>query len=551
MPLLKPPRGIQLNKTHSLARSLVGCWLMNEGAGGKVYDLSGNGNHGTFVGDTHWVPGQHGSCLSFDGSGDAVNIGDYYDGISAITVSAWCRAANAQSSTTEGIVSKRWSSFYGWSLWRDGFEKYNFAIGASGGQASAQSTTVFADTDWHHIVGVYTGSSVHIYVDGNDEDATPGSTSGPITNRNDPVGIGAFWDGADFTAAPWTGQIDNVMIFDRALSAEEIKALYADPFQALRYPLPVELFTYVEAVGDVTVFPDALALTAAIHDPVVALSVVVSPSPLATAASLEAPSVSVSATEEVSALSLDVTLPEAVVRSDVTVDPTALSATTTLPAPQVNYDCGVIVDAGELSSALPAPTVETGQGVQVSAEVLSLGATVHAPALAYDTQQAVSALVLSGTVHAPEVTAGTIVPVGCQSMTAAVQAPGVTYDCQFAVDALGFAVSVEPAVTSYTCSVTPTSLPLTTAVETPVVLYGTIVQAAVQQVQSAIGSVQVAYDFGQSVSVLAMTTQLPPVAVTADMVLDAETQSLHGTVIEPAISTALFQVAWALNLWEK
>jgi len=48
-----------------------------------------------------------------------------------------------------------------------------------------------------------------------------------------------------------------------------------------------------------------------------------------------------------------------------------------------------------------------------------------------------------------------------------------------------------------------------------------------------------------------MTTQLPSIAVTADMVLDAETQSLHGTVIEPAISTALFQVAWALNLWEK
>jgi hypothetical protein len=47
MPILKPIRGLQLNKSHPLARGLVGCWLLNEGTGHKVFDLSGNSNTAT------------------------------------------------------------------------------------------------------------------------------------------------------------------------------------------------------------------------------------------------------------------------------------------------------------------------------------------------------------------------------------------------------------------------------------------------------------------------------------------------------------------------
>ncbi|MBW1723499.1 MAG: LamG domain-containing protein [Deltaproteobacteria bacterium] len=533
---------------------------MNEGTGGKVYDLAGNGNHGTLQEDTHWVPGQYGPCLGFDGDGDYVNVGDT-SSINNITVpfsiSAWIKPVSGNSGVifSSDDQDSTTGNFYGFRVKLvDSGVRIRYGDGTGAGDENIRSGRPYwspiTDNVWTHIVGVVEGATdMSIYTN---SDLNPTmvykGTGGDMVHSAyaAKIGISSLWGVTYFN-----GSIDNVMIYDRTLSAEEVKALYADPFHALRYPCPVELFTYVESVAEVTVFPDALSLTVTLHQAGVASSPVVSPSALATTASLEAPSVSVSATQEVSALSLDATLQEVVVRADVTVEPMALSASTSLPAPQVNYDCGVAVDASGLSSALPTPTVETGQGAQVSAEALSLGAAVHAPDLGYDIQQTVSAVTLTSTVHGPEVAAGTIVPVGSQSMTAAVQAPGVTYDCQFAVDALGFAVSLEPAVTSYTCSVTPTSLPLTAAVETPVVLYGTIVQAAVQQVQSAIGSVHVAYDFGQSVSVVAMTTQLPSIAVTADMVLDAETQSLHGTVIEPAISTALFQVAWALNLWEK
>jgi len=72
--LVKPPLGVQLIPGHPMNRGLVGWWLMNEGTGGTIYDLRGNGNYGTLEGDTHWVSGQHGPCLSFDGGGDYVDV---------------------------------------------------------------------------------------------------------------------------------------------------------------------------------------------------------------------------------------------------------------------------------------------------------------------------------------------------------------------------------------------------------------------------------------------------------------------------------------------
>ena len=83
----KPILGNQINFAHSLAQGLVGYWLMNEGCGDKIYDLSGSGNTGTiseFSSTSIWNPGRSGICLNFDGDygyisnifGSKLNIGD-------------------------------------------------------------------------------------------------------------------------------------------------------------------------------------------------------------------------------------------------------------------------------------------------------------------------------------------------------------------------------------------------------------------------------------------------------------------------------------------
>lgn len=74
----KPLLGRPINKAHPLARGLVGCWLLNEGSGLKVFDLSGYGNDGTLndMTESDWIPGEKGSVLTFDGSDDEINFGN-------------------------------------------------------------------------------------------------------------------------------------------------------------------------------------------------------------------------------------------------------------------------------------------------------------------------------------------------------------------------------------------------------------------------------------------------------------------------------------------
>ena len=68
MPIIKPTRGILPNKSCPLSRGLVGYWPMLEGTGGKISDLSNNGNIGELTGTALWSSGLFGGCVDYDGS---------------------------------------------------------------------------------------------------------------------------------------------------------------------------------------------------------------------------------------------------------------------------------------------------------------------------------------------------------------------------------------------------------------------------------------------------------------------------------------------------
>ena len=99
----KPPVGSQINWGHPLARGLVGCWLLNEGAGRKAYDLSEYRNHGTLTSmaipptpNSGWNPGRTGIGLSFDGVDDYVGMmtTDLYT--DTITLEAWTKTSSTK-----------------------------------------------------------------------------------------------------------------------------------------------------------------------------------------------------------------------------------------------------------------------------------------------------------------------------------------------------------------------------------------------------------------------------------------------------------------------
>ncbi|MFH0923908.1 MAG: LamG domain-containing protein, partial [Candidatus Falkowbacteria bacterium] len=93
-------------------------------------------------------------------------------------------------------------------------------------------TTDINDSQWHHIVGSYDGTSMKIYIDGNLED-TNTDFSGNLPTNDGNVRIGA-----DYQPTPdnfFSGLIDEARIYNRALSADEIGELYrvgARRFQA-------------------------------------------------------------------------------------------------------------------------------------------------------------------------------------------------------------------------------------------------------------------------------------------------------------------------------
>jgi len=248
--LVKPPLGVQLIPGHPMNRGLVGWWLMNEGAGRKIYDLSGNGNRGTLVGNTHWVSGQYGSCLSFDGDGDYVSLGTPISGY-PFTLMAWARfgADIDRSAVLVSLAnSSYWGTYYsiGAATWGSYFRGDVWAR-IDGGTTYVINASPYAYPwdGWHHVTGVFASATDRkLFVDsvlvGTDDDSVAFSAS------VDRIFFGALADSSPTDY--WNGKIDSVRIYNRALRAEQIKSLYDDPFQGL-YQTSVDLWTAATSVG--------------------------------------------------------------------------------------------------------------------------------------------------------------------------------------------------------------------------------------------------------------------------------------------------------------
>ncbi|MFZ2148721.1 MAG: LamG domain-containing protein [Sedimentisphaerales bacterium] len=222
MPQLKPTRGICLNRSHPLSRGLVGLWLFNEGSGNKVFDLSGNGNTGTFAGNTVWVPGKFGSALSFDGTTDYVGVGS-----NSILILSGSNLSIVASIKTSDIGNRlifgayQPSNPYSGYAFRINASKLGYFSSAFGSWVEANSS--YADGVQHIVAFSLNGTSCSFYrdgvFDGTQTSAAPASYTG---NK----AIGARNDGN----YSFLGTIDFIMIFNRVLSASEIAQLYREPF---------------------------------------------------------------------------------------------------------------------------------------------------------------------------------------------------------------------------------------------------------------------------------------------------------------------------------
>ncbi len=195
-------------------------------AGGTIAaDSSGNGNDGTLVNGPSWTAGQVNGGLSFDGSNDYVEVADdpSFDIASEITVTAWINPTDASDWRT--IVSKlagNRKDVY-WFL-RKG--KIGAALAGPSGVPGRdwQPNVPIEINTWTHVALTYDGATMIMYKDGAPAAST--SASGALmladssSNESCLVGANTQW-GEHFH-----GIIDELQVYNRALSASEIGGLY-------------------------------------------------------------------------------------------------------------------------------------------------------------------------------------------------------------------------------------------------------------------------------------------------------------------------------------
>jgi len=197
---------------------LVGYWPMNEGSGTIAGDFSGRGHTGTFVSTPTWITGKRGSALSFDSSKyvTAVAHSDFAFGTGDFTVSAWVKFDSfgarraiweAGPSGSSGIPT----------LWLDTDKTLLFYAHGVGTIASYAWSSAVANT-WYQVVVSRSGTTLNMYINGQ-------SVITPVTNSTNFTQNG-FALGYLTTPNYLLGSLDDVRIYNRALTASEITTLY-------------------------------------------------------------------------------------------------------------------------------------------------------------------------------------------------------------------------------------------------------------------------------------------------------------------------------------
>jgi hypothetical protein len=211
---------------------LVGYWNFDEGSGTTTADSSGNNNNATINGAT-WIAGRIGNnSVSFNGSGEYINDGKgaSLNNLPALTYSAWIYPRSFNSTgVVNAILGKRYKEF--------GFisGKPYFFVSTNSSNVSISCNVTVALNTWTHMAVVWDGtvgslSSGNFYVNGVPCAfvGNPGSGT-PIADAARDLAVGAnFNDSLGQYGSFLDGNVDELRIYNRALSAQEILDIYSD-----------------------------------------------------------------------------------------------------------------------------------------------------------------------------------------------------------------------------------------------------------------------------------------------------------------------------------
>ncbi|MFH0832946.1 MAG: DUF2341 domain-containing protein [Candidatus Aenigmatarchaeota archaeon] len=244
---------VAINITEALYNNklLVGSWHFSEASGNRSVDLSGYGNDGICTNmpnlNCNRIAGKSGNGVMFDGENDYV----YLSNPAALaisntfTVELWLKALLNQADyfypISHGHTSKE-----GWALQGNG-STGKITVIMNGGCSKTFSTSV-SDNIWHHLVSVKNTTGTYLFMDGVlDGSCDGGGDVVNVTKWNVTIGNDKTTD----KDRPFNGTMDEVRIYNRSLTAQEI----ADRYNAVKGRLDyadVRFSYYVSSSGSET-----------------------------------------------------------------------------------------------------------------------------------------------------------------------------------------------------------------------------------------------------------------------------------------------------------
>ncbi|MDQ0898958.1 sialidase family protein [Paenibacillus sp. V4I7] len=206
----------------------VGYWKFDETSGTSASDSSGNGNTGTVYNGSVWTVGKLNNGLTFDATNDYVDAGNKNSlqfGKGDFTASAWVK--------TDTISGNRFIFWYGdvgtavpswWVRMESGKVAFQLdGTSAPTGNYVVTDTAALSVGTWTHIAVTREDLIIRIYVNGVENKGIYTSNVPDVSSTSNGLAIGKDKNG---TTRYWDGMLDEVRVYDRALSSKEIQRLY-------------------------------------------------------------------------------------------------------------------------------------------------------------------------------------------------------------------------------------------------------------------------------------------------------------------------------------
>ena len=218
--------GSSANAAVDINAGMAAEWLFEEGQGDVVRDTSDNNNNAVLNGGPAWVADGIGTAMRFDGKDDYLDAGAgaKLDITEKVSLEAWLNPE--KPSMGEPVVAGKDMSSYAMT-WSGTVVIFYINAG------HIKCVTEIPMNRWSHVVGTYDGNRMLLYVNGSLVSGyimdKPGT---PIESRGDSAVIGRR------AAGYYCGMVDNVRIFNRPLSAKEVKAHYDEEVKLVKKTPP-------------------------------------------------------------------------------------------------------------------------------------------------------------------------------------------------------------------------------------------------------------------------------------------------------------------------